>query len=273
MFETKLTNLIWATTSVLLVLIIGFIVFVIIYHKRYFKLLQEKIVQEKLQETYLVEAIIKSQEKERKRIGEGLHDDIAPILASVIMNLDTQIQVNGGKNIAHTQKAILSIENVINKVRETSHLLHPSTFEKVGFFRSLEDFCLAMNSSKGCNIEIHSILHYLPFDSFRQIALYHIAQEIVLNAIKHGKAKNFKINIFKKEDKLILIVFHNGGKFMWNDYLKGLESTDGLGLKNIQYRLKLLDGLISFKSDDVNFEQSVHLQIPMAQTFSTAYDK
>lgn len=126
MFETKLESLIWASTCVILILIIGFIIFVVIYHKNYFKLLQEKIRQEKIQEFLLMEAIIKSQEKERKRIGEGLHDDIAPILASVIMNLDTQIQVNGGENITHTQKAILSLENVISKVRETSHLTSSS---------------------------------------------------------------------------------------------------------------------------------------------------
>lgn len=260
----SIENLILIGALLLLLFVTGVIIFVVIQQKRSIRFQKEKVRQDKIQEILLSEAIIKSQEKERKIIGEDLHDDIAPSFAAALMNLNSQIDLNKGQDVTYAKNAVKYIENGIKKIRDASHLLHPAALENFGFLHGLEDFCIIMNSSKGCQIEIHTTLENLSIDTFKQLLLFRLTQEIVFNALKHGNAKVFKISIYEESNELNLIVFNNGDRFMMQDFLKGLQNAEALGLKNIQHRLNLLRGIIKFNSNEDQTEQSVHIQIPLS---------
>jgi signal transduction histidine kinase len=83
--------------------------------------------------------------------------------------------------------------------------------------------------------------------SYRQVSipehagihLYRMVQEIVNNAIKHSGASLLKIELFPKQDKLIIIIADNGKGFDSETIKK--EST-GFGLKNILSRVDILKG-------------------------------
>lgn len=83
MFEEKLANVVIVSTLLILFILLGFIVFIVFYQKRYLRLELEKVLLEKNQEMKLSEAVINSQENERKLIGEDLHDDIGSKLTAV----------------------------------------------------------------------------------------------------------------------------------------------------------------------------------------------
>lgn len=262
MLTTGTKYLIIIGTLINLGFIIGFIVFVVKYTRRYHLLEYNNSLKEKAHEMELAESIIKSQEKERKEIGEELHDDIAPELSAALMNLNAHIAQAQGQDLTFILNAAKYIDNGIQKIRDASHLLHPSALTKSGFFSALQDYCHMMNSSKDCIIEIHSLLEQLPIEQFKQLMILRMIQELVLNGIRHSKATHLKVSIFD-DNQLNFIVLHNGTPFLRADYLIGLDKKDALGLKNIQHRLNLLGGTIHFGTNQNRLEQKLQIKIPI----------
>ena len=94
--------------------------------------------------------------------------------------------------------------------------------------------------------------------------LFRVAQEIVYNSIIHGKAKKIDLILKKESNQLNISIYHNGSKFMNEDYLNGLQSNGAIGLKNIQHRIGLLQGQISFDVTENNDVQKVFVNIPLS---------
>ena len=115
-----------------------------------------------------------------------------------------------------------------------------------------------------CRVEVHTNLEEVGMDPMKQLILYRIVQELIVNAIKHGNASSFKISIFEKMNEFNLIIFHNGSLFLKKDYIKGLQNAKGLGLKNIQQRLNLLNAEIIFYSNNDLTEQSIQIIFPIS---------
>lgn len=258
----KFEEIIVLLTIVVFFVIIIVIAFIVIQQRRYIRLEKEKLAFEIVQEMRLAEAMIRSQEVERKIIGENLHEDVAPILYLSLMDLNAFME-NEEMNLGNKlQFTINNITTAINKIRDISHLIHPASVETFGFLRGLEDFSAIINSSQGCKFVIENKSEKIPIDPFKQLMLFRVVQEIVYNSIIHGKSR--KIDLVLKEDnnQLSILIYHNGSKFMNEDYLKSLQSNGALGLKNIQYRVGLLQGQIIFDTVENTDLQKVSLSIP-----------
>ena len=72
--------------------------------------------------------------------------------------------------------------------------------------------------------------------------IFRIIQESITNALRHGKATNVEINMFRDDYKYMIIIQDNG---------IGCEKISyGYGLKQMQERVAILDGKISFIGDN-----------------------
>ncbi len=255
-------NLILIEALVLVIIISGMIVYVVISQKRVIALEKDKISREKDLESTLSIAIVKSQEQERKNIGEELHEDISPILSIALMSITNYSERNTvvDWNISN---AIENLELGISKIRNVSHLLHPASIENLGFIHALKDFCQMMNNSKSVNIQVQTSLNQLKVEPFRQLALYRIVQELMINAIKHSNAKNITIAISENQETYFLSIFHDGSEFKTQNYLNGTKKPDSLGLKIVQHRLILLNGKIFFNPNSENVKHSIEIQCPI----------
>lgn len=247
----SIENFILFGSIITLLLLLGFIGFAAFQQKRFIKLQNEQARLEKIQEEKLTEAVIESQEKVRKKIGEELHDEISPFLLSAIRNLNmiSQQYSSEDKSLRRINKIRENVEISMKMLKEVAHILHPSDLDDTGLLLILQDFCVFIENSMDCRLDVFTKLKELTIEQSKQLMLYRIVQELIINAINHGNAKLFKISIFENENQLNLVVFHNGSLFLKKDYLKGLQSITGLGLKNIQQRLNLLKGEIIFYSN------------------------
>ncbi|MEO6692614.1 MAG: histidine kinase, partial [Saprospiraceae bacterium] len=88
----NLPSLILLGSLLILLFIGGLIIFVINHQNRLLVIENDKMRIEKNKELELAESAIHSQELERKRIGEDLHDEIAPLLVSAKMYLKSMNQ-------------------------------------------------------------------------------------------------------------------------------------------------------------------------------------
>jgi signal transduction histidine kinase len=76
--------------------------------------------------------------------------------------------------------------------------------------------------------------------------VYRILQEIVLNCVKHSKAKELKIVLSIEDDMLLIQTADDGIGFDTQQVLKYKNS--GIGLMSIQTRVDFLKGVISVPS-------------------------
>jgi len=261
----KFEELIALLTVVGFFVIIIVIVFIVVQQRRFIRIEDEKQALEKQLENKLAEAMIKSQELERKIIGENLHEDVAPILFISLMDLNALMD---NKDFAFSNQLKFTANNIstaIKKIRDISHLIHPASVESFGLLHGLEDFSSIINNSQGCKFKIESNTDLILLDSFKQLMLFRVVQEIVINSIIHGKANKIDLSLKAENNQLIVLIYHNGNRFLNEDFLNSIQNNEALGLKNIQNRIRLLFGQISYETVVNSNLQRITLNLPLSE--------
>ena len=87
-----------------------------------------------------------------------------------------------------------------------------------------------------------------------QIILFRIIQEALQNAIKHSEAKNINIEIECGHQNIVVNIADDG---------KGFEqiSGNGLGIRNMKHRAKLLGGTITWNNPGKGCLITIHLPV------------
>lgn len=204
------------------------------------KILKEKSLQYQLELDHQKEVALQFtivQENERKRIAEALHDEVGNklnILSLWVNNEDTWNN-NKSKKIITQQ-----VPELIEATRTISHSLYPVNLEKFGFMDTLE--ALITNVNDSLTIQLTLKYDYQERIISFELQLYRIIQEFLSNVIKHAKASIMTIYIRDTKDSLALILSDNGVGFDIDELQKGM------GLQNIDSRIKSINGICKWKS-------------------------
>lgn len=185
-----------------------------------------------------LKAIIIAQEEERKRIAKDLHDGIVQRIAGIIMGWRKALE---NRNEDKEESELLkSLEKSSDDLRDISHRMMPRALSELGVCAAIEDM---LDKSLG-----HTDIKF-QFEHFGiksrlaeniEITLYRITQELINNVIKHSKASEVNIQLFKANNDIILIVEDNGKGFSG-------KSKEGIGLLNISSRVDTVKGEINFE--------------------------
>ena len=90
--------------------------------------------------------------------------------------------------------------------------------------------------------------------------LYRIAQELINNAIKHARAHHILIQIICTDDQVRLSAIDDGQGFDLDRVMQ--DRAGGLGLRNIESRLSVLHGQITFDVAPGRGSR-IHIQVPL----------
>jgi len=193
-----------------------------------------------------MQAIIETEEKERKRIAQDLHDSVSQTMSAAKINLTVvggELQFINEEQRKRYQKAIRLVDDGFKEVRTISHNMMPWALLETGlslvikqFIENIENDTISINFfSKG--FEEH-------FDDTIETILYRVLQECVNNVMKHAGASRLDISLMRDEENISLTIEDNG---------KGFDMSDpdryvGMGLKNMQARISFLKGKIELDS-------------------------
>jgi signal transduction histidine kinase len=215
----------------------GIIYTYIAYQKKINKQKREAKKAEMAYQAKLFTATIESQEEERKSIGRELHDDIGSILAMLKYRMGNFHNKEDLSSFCDENKTI--IDNLIEKVRNLSHLLLPPELELLGFHEALESLCNKFNVGNNIDISLNDETKGLikRNNSKISLSLYRIFQELITNTLKHASASAIHIHLQNKDGILIIDYTDNGIGF---DDKK--IKTDSLGFYNIKSRLLMIGG-------------------------------
>lgn len=228
-----------------LLVIIAIVIFITLSRKKIFqKEIEKKEVEIQMQKEILQAAIL-SQEKERERIAQDLHDEISSKLIAISLNLHL---LTSKKTIESDKsdiiKNIISInQKTIENSRKIAHDLLPPVLEKFGLNAALKELTLDYNNSKEIEISYTNTIDFSTTNE-NQLQIFRIIQESINNSVKHGKAKNIAIVFELKNNKNSCNYTDNGIGF---DAKK--LAHKGLGMRNIESRIEYLNGKFQIYSE------------------------
>jgi signal transduction histidine kinase len=221
----------------------------------FFYFSRKKIIQKELEKKDLIlqnqkdqlHAVIVTQEEERKRIAQDLHDDISSKLNIVSLNshLLTAPNLTEAETIEITENIIALTTKALENSRKIAHNLLPPVFEKFGLNAGVEELCEEFESSKAIKTYYINEIDFDEKEIDRHLHVFRILQELMNNSLRHGKATQIWI-AFRKIGGIDTCNYEDNGVGFDS---KSVENQKGLGMKNIDSRISFLNGTIKINSE------------------------
>lgn len=234
----------------MLALTIGLIIFIIFHQRKVIRYQMSLQKMEDEQQKILLNASIRLQEEERQRLAADLHDDAGPLLATArlylnenLVNLDKVTQLQS----IYNAKQI--IDDTIQLIRNISHSLMPPTLKNFGLESAVNDLFQKISGSGSINASCRFHDYRERLKAEQELIIFRVIQELVNNILKHSNASFIHVTQNTNGDKFFVRLHHDGKGITQADFEKLNKSSGGLGLKNIQSRLKVLQGSIYFEKD------------------------
>ena len=181
------------------------------------------------------ERISDAERKEQDRIGKELHDIIGAQLMLLKMNIS---------QFEHSKEAENQIDLISDQLRLISHNLILKDYSSGNVRLILEDFFHSITQYSDVSIEYFIEEMGKKDDKLVVKFLCRTVQELVHNAIRHGKAKNIIVNFYNETDKIRLIVEDDGIGFE-----NQIKEHEGIGLNNISELVTIAKGEMNIESE------------------------
>ena len=258
-----ITILVVAGIAGMLLLVVSFLVITVLNQRKKSVLQKSMSRLKEQQQNQLIEAAVRSEEVERHRIAEMLHDEVGALLSSsriFLVEMNTK-NLDETDQEDHTKVKDL-IDESLKKVRSISHNLHSSILKEFGLNEAIRHFMKTVSGGTTVSSQVEMDDNYVLSSAETDLAIYRIIQELVNNTLKHGHARHIRIQSWLNNNNLKVTLQHNGNGLSQQEFEELRFKQEGLGLKNIQNRIILLKGSILFekKSQD---DCSIQIEIPV----------
>jgi len=187
----------------------------------------------------LLNAVFETQESERKRLAEDLHDSVGQVLSAIKLNLhrlDKVIETEGPKSLLADTRQLT--DECIQEIRNIIHNVLPPVLTDFGLIDALQALCDKLGQNTDIKITFAKNLPDERFPSEIELTYYRMAQELFGNAVKHSKATAIQLLLTKEDGFLVMSFSDNGIGFDMDNV------THGFGIKNLQSRAQLINGKI-----------------------------
>ena len=203
--------------------------------------LQEEATALKLrQQKEVLSAVLTTQEEERRRIAEALHNGVGQLLYATKLNLENQ-------HAAGTREAALTLlDEAIKATRTISFELTPGILEDFGLATALQELVRRVPRAS-LDVQLHAAGLEAALPRLLEVAVYRIVQELLNNILKHAQAQEAFLHVVREDDSLLLSVEDNGVGLK-PGVLSQPAVASGIGLTSIRNRIDLLGGQLTIDS-------------------------
>jgi PAS domain S-box-containing protein len=207
------------------------------------KLENKLAVERKYQQQQLTAAAITAQENERSFLGQELHDNINPILATAKLYLDCSISEEE-KRVALVKESKGFITMAMQEIRKLSKSLVPPSLGDITLRDAIADLTVHIKTVN----QLIFVNNWEDFDETvltdaLKLSIYRILQEQLNNVIKHAAATTVWISLASRDGKVEFSIKDDGGGFDKN------QKRSGVGLQNIGSRTELFNGKMRIDSE------------------------
>ncbi|WP_339697492.1 histidine kinase [uncultured Marixanthomonas sp.] len=237
--DYQIVDLILIAIALLVAMAVAIILFFYFSRKRIIKSELEKANLKIANQKEILQTTIITQEEERKRIAQDLHDAISSKLNIVSLNANMlSLKDISSEETNKIANSILKVTgNVLESSRKIAHDLLPPTLDKFGLEAALEELCeeVADTNSFEVNCNLQYPEHFLNKD--KELHVFRIVQELFNNSIKYSEATNLTLKT-EMEGKQLLLYYSDNGKGFDVSIAK---KAKGLGMSGIENRVAILN--------------------------------
>ena len=188
-------------------------------------------------------AMIRGKEGERQRIAQELHDGIGGALSMIKMKIgELSLEPSNETEIVELSE---DISRACKEVRYISNNLLAVDIEVDSLTNAILSYIdkLLLSTDIKVHFDLFPTADINGLDENVKHNCYRIIQELANNAVKHAEASELTIGIILDDEGGMLRVEDNGKGFNTNETV-----DNGLGLKNLNHRIKALNGELTLES-------------------------
>jgi signal transduction histidine kinase len=143
---------------------------------------------------------------------------------------------------ADAAKIVKLVNEAIHKTRELARGLLPVVSDAQGLMSALQLWAAEVEDLFGISCRFECATEVLIHDDAMATHLYHIAQEAVNNAIKHGRTRNVLISL-SAENRWGTLLISDDGTGIPDDR----SANRGMGLHIMSYRAGMIGGRLDVR--------------------------
>ena len=220
----------------------------------------------KLREAH-INASIQSQENERKRFAQDLHDGMGQLISSLkllLNSIDSNSTIE--TRVAVVTKSESIMDEMQNEIRGIAFNLMPQTLIQHGLIPALKEMSLRLNSTGKISITVASFDMPERLPELHEVSFYRIIQEWTNNVMKYASASRIEIQLVGHDNEINLTIEDNGNGFDSSF----LESGKGNGWRNILTRLKLINGHVEVDTAPGRMGTTLVISVDMPQELAVS---
>jgi PAS domain S-box-containing protein len=163
----------------------------------------------------LSQRLVEVQEEERRALARELHDRVGQTLTALNLNLtiignqikDQLTPTVGGR----LSDSIRLVTEMIDIVRDVMSDLRPVVLDEYGLAAALQAYLSKFESRYGIHVEFASASHTMPrLGDAMEMTILRIAQEALLNIVRHAKAQNVEVSLRLEKDCIVMTIMDDG---------------------------------------------------------------
>lgn len=222
-----------------------------------------KTYQEKLRS--LASQLVVGEERERRRIADGLHDSICQLLWVADLKLRIMEKtLDQGVDIKEFREIEELIKTANKETRTLTLQLSPPLLYELGLPPALEKLFDDMKEQFGMNIDFMNEFGEGALSEDTSVFLFRAVREMLMNTYKHAETDRAKVSLSGGGD-CICVTVSDRGKGLDMRKLGHNDHEGGYGLFSIRERVEDLGGRFEVKSKPGE-GTTITLVTPMGET-------
>ncbi len=188
--------------------------------------------------------LVRTEQRERRRIAQLLHDQLQQLLAAALYGL---VSLRPAQKTPKFQDDLTKISDLLRECIEmsrslTSELSHPALSEP-DLRAALEWLAAWMKEKHGLEVEVEAAQAVSVEAEETRIMLVQAVRELLFNVAKHSGVTRARVRLTVSEDDRVLITVSDEGVGFDAASIRPIGSaTSGIGLFSIRERLALAGG-------------------------------
>jgi signal transduction histidine kinase len=202
--------------------------------------------QEMKMREQLEKDVTEAAERESLRIGHELHDSLGQHLTATSIALQVlggKLEMESSPRSKDVDHAVELVEQGIDLTRKIAKGLFPLELEGEGLAAALLELSTVTGRTNNVVCEFKCDSSVRVTDSNIATHLYRIAQEAVINAVKHGHVSHIDIELSRRDGGLTLAVKDDGIGLP-----TAMPERSGIGLRIMSSRAGMIGGTFSVKN-------------------------
>ena len=210
--------------------------------------LEQRVSERSARLRALAAELAQTEQRERVRMAQLLHDHLQQLLVGAKMKLDAVSKQIADPPVHEALRDIGAVlEESIRASRSLAVELSPPILQQRGLAAGLEWLARSFRDKHGLHVEVRADRTAAPDSSDTRFLLFQAVRELLLNVVQHARVRRAQVLMRRGEDDHVVIEVRDEGAGFEPGAASG-GSASGFGLFSVEQRLAAIGGTMHVRS-------------------------